>query len=148
LYAPFAIESFGWEAACLGAAAISLVAGIGPALLASSWRRRVRVPEEGHVPASVWERRLLVLFVGATLQFSIFAGILIAAGGFRIDELFHDGTPLFATLVPATFIAAAFALTQRVAQVVWTRCRPSRCSRCRSIRSCSCSSPERRSPAA
>ena len=43
-----------------------------------------------------------------------------AAGGFRVDELFHDGAPIFALVVPATFVAAAFALTQRVAQVLWT----------------------------
>jgi MFS family permease len=120
VYAPFAIESVGWTGALLGAAAISLVAGIGPAYLVSSWRRHVSVPVEGEVPASVWHPRLLALFVIATLQLSLFAGILVAAGGFRIDERWHDGAPLLATLVPATFVAAAFALTQRIAQVVWT----------------------------
>ena len=120
VYAPFAIESVGWEGACLGAAAISLVAGIGPAYLVSSWRRHVRVPVEGHVPASVWHPQLVALFAIATVQLSLFAGILVAAGGFRIDERWHDGAPVLALLVPATFIAAAFALTQRIAQVVWT----------------------------
>ncbi len=120
VYAPFAIESIGWTGACVGAAAISLVAGIGPAYLASSWRRQVSLPVEGEVPASVWHPRLLTLFVIATLQLSLFAGILVAAGGFRIDERWHDGAPMLATLVPATFVAAAFALTQRIAQVVWT----------------------------
>lgn len=120
VYAPFAIESVGWAGACLGAAAISLVAGIAPAYLVSSWRRNVRVPDEGHVPASVWHPRLLGLFVAGTLQLALYAGILIAAGGFRVDELFHDGAPVATLIVPATFIAAAFALTQRIAQVAWT----------------------------
>ena len=120
VFAPFAIESIGWTGACVVAAALTLVAGVGPAYLALGWRRRIRVPEEGHVPASVWEPRLLALFVTATVQLGLYAGILVAAGGFRVDELFHDGAPIFAFVVPATFVAAAFALTQRVAQVVWT----------------------------
>jgi MFS family permease len=120
VFAPFAIESIGWTGACLVAAALTLVAGIGPAYLAASWRRHIRVPEEGHIPASVWEPRLLALFITATVQLGLYAGILIAAGGFRVDELFHEGAPVFASVVPATFIAAAFLLTQRVAQVVWT----------------------------
>jgi MFS transporter, DHA1 family, inner membrane transport protein len=120
VFAPFAVESVGWTGACLIAAALTLLAGIGPALLAMRWRRRVRVPEEGHVPASVWEPRLLALFVTATVQLALYAGILVAAGGFRVDELFHDGAPIFASVVPATFVAAAFLLTQRVAQVAWT----------------------------
>lgn len=120
VFAPFAIESIGWTAACLLAAALTLAAGIGPGYVAASWRRRIRVPEEGHVPASVWEPRLLAMFVTATVQLALYAGILIAAGGFRVDELFHDGAPIFAAVVPATFVAAAFLLTQRVAQVVWT----------------------------
>jgi hypothetical protein len=73
-----------------------------------------------HVPASVWEPRLLALFAIATVQLGLYAGILVAVGGFRVDELFHDGAPIFAAVVPATFVAAAFALTQRVAQVAWT----------------------------
>jgi MFS family permease len=120
VFAPFAIESVGWTGACLIAAALTLVAGIGPAYLAAGWRRRVRVPEEGHVPASVWEPRLLALFATATVQLGLYAGILVAAGGFRVDELFHEGAPVLAFVVPATFVAAAFALTQRVAQVLWT----------------------------
>ena len=120
VYAPFAVESIGWTAALVVAAALTLVAGIGPAYLASGWRRRIRVPEEGHVPVSVWEPRLLALFVTATVQLGLYAGILVAAGGFRVDELFHEGAPIFAVVVPATFVAAAFALTQRVAQVAWT----------------------------
>jgi predicted MFS family arabinose efflux permease len=120
VYAPFAIESIGWTGACAVAAALTLAGGIGPAYLASGWRRRIRVPDEGHVPASVWEPRLLALFVTATVQLGLYAGILVAAGGFRVDELFHEGAPIFAIVVPATFVAAAFALTQRVAQVLWT----------------------------
>jgi MFS family permease len=120
VFAPFAIESIGWAGACVVAAALTLTLGIGPAYVASTWRRRIRVPEEGHVPASVWEPRLLALFVTATVQLGLYAGILVAAGGFRVDELFHEGAPIFALVVPATFVAAAFALTQRVAQVLWT----------------------------
>lgn len=119
-FAPFAIESLGWTGACLVAAALTLALGIGPAYVACTWRRRIRVPEEGHIPASVWEPRLLALFATAIVQLGMYAGILVAAGGFRVDELFHDGAPVFAFVVPATFVAAAFALTQRVAQVVWT----------------------------
>ena len=120
VFAPFAMESFGWTGMCVIAAALTLVAGLGPAYLAAGWRRHIRVPEAGHVPASVWEPRLLALFVTATVQLGLYAGILVAAGGFRVDELFHDGAPIFAFVVPATFVAAAFALTQRVAQVLWT----------------------------
>jgi DHA1 family inner membrane transport protein len=120
VYAPFAVLWIGWTAACMVAAAVTLVAGIGPAYVAASWRRRIRVPEEGHVPASVWEPRLIALFMTATVQLGLYAGILVAAGGFRVDELFHDGAPVFALVVPAAFVAAAFALTQRVAQVLWT----------------------------
>ncbi|TMB62791.1 MAG: hypothetical protein E6J19_02070 [Chloroflexi bacterium] len=120
VYAPFAVEAWGWTNACLVAAALSIALGIGPALIASSWRRRVAIDAESGVPASVWQSRYLVLFVAATIQFSLFAGIVVAAGGFRIDELFHGGAPIGATLVPATFIAAGFALTQRIAQVAWT----------------------------
>jgi len=120
VFAPFALESVGWTGMCVIAAALTLVAGIGPAYLAAGWQRHVRVPEEGHIPASVWEPRLLALFVIATVQLGLYAGILVAAGGFRIDELFHEGAPIFALVVPATFVAAAFALTQRIAQVVWT----------------------------
>lgn len=119
-FAPFAVESLGWTGACLLAGALTFVAGIGPAYVASTWRRRIRVPEEGHIPASVWEPRLLALFVAATVQLGLFAGILVAAGGFRVDELFHDGAPILGSLVPATFVAAAFLLTQRIAQVAWT----------------------------
>jgi MFS family permease len=120
VFAPFATLAIGWTGACVVAAALTLAAGVGPAYVALGWRRRIRVPEEGHIPASVWEPRLLSLFVTATVQLGLYAGILVAAGGFRVDELFHDGAPLFAFVVPATFVAAAFALTQRVAQVVWT----------------------------
>ena len=62
----------------------------------------------------------MALFVAASLQLAIYAGILIAAGGFRVDELFHSGASILSTAVPATFIAAAFLLTQRIAQVAWT----------------------------
>ena len=119
VYAPFAVEGWGWSTACVVAAGLSVALGLGPALVASDWRREVRIVE-GHVPASVWQPRFLMLFVAATIQLSLFAGIVVAAGGFRIDELFHEGAPIAGALVPATFIAAAFALTQRIANVAWT----------------------------
>ena len=120
VYAPFAVESVGWAGACLGAAAITLVGGLGPAWIVGAWRRGVRFVEAESVRASVWEPRLMALFVAASLQLAIYAGILIAAGGFRVDELFHSGASILSTAVPATFIAAAFLLTQRIAQVAWT----------------------------
>jgi len=119
IFAPFALEAWGWTTAILAAAVLSLALGIGPALIAAGWRRRVMI-DEGHVPASVWEPRFVALFGAATIQLALYAGILVAAGGFRVDELFHDGAPVLGALVPATFIAAAFALTQRIAQVAWT----------------------------
>jgi predicted MFS family arabinose efflux permease len=120
VYAPFAVESLGWTGMCVIAAALTLVAGLGAAYPGATWRRRIRVPEEGHIPASAWEPRLLALFVTAGIQLSLFAGIVVAAGGFRIDEQYHDGGAVLSFIVPATFIAAAFTLTQRVAQVAWT----------------------------
>jgi len=120
VYAPFAVESVGWPGACLGAAAITLVGGMGPAWIVGAWRRGVRFVEAESDRASVWEPRLIALFVAASLQLAIYAGILIAAGGFRVDELFHSGASILSTAVPATFIAAAFLLTQRIAQVAWT----------------------------
>ncbi len=119
IYAPFALEAWGWTTAILVAAALSLALGLGPALIAAPWRRNIQVVE-GHVPASVWEPRFLALFAAATLQLALFAGLLVAAGGFRIDELFHFGAPVLGALVPAAFVAGAFALTQRLAQVAWT----------------------------
>ena len=120
LFAPFAVEAAGWTWACIGAAAISAVAGLGPAAIVAGWRRGVRFIETEVARASVWEPRLAALFVAACLQFAVYAGVLVAAGGFRADELFGGGSPILSWIVPATFIAAAFALTQRVAQVAWT----------------------------
>ena len=76
VFAPFATLLIGWTGACVVAAALTLVAGIGPACLAASWRRSVRVPEEGHVPASVWEPRLMALFV--TLPLVVHLGVTAA----------------------------------------------------------------------
>lgn len=120
VFAPFAFEAWGWMGMTIVAAALSVVTGLGPALLAAGWRRHVEIREDGHVPASVWEGRSVALFAAATIQLALFGGILVAAGGFRVDELFHDGAAIAGALVPATFIAAAFALTQRLAQVAWT----------------------------
>ena len=119
IFAPFATLWWGWTAAILVGAALSLALGLGPAVIAAGWRRRIRI-DEGHAPASVWEPRFLALFAAAALQLALYAGILVTAGGFRVDELFHAGVPVLEVVVPATFIAAAFALMQRVAQVAWT----------------------------
>lgn len=119
IFAPFAIEWWGWTTAILVTAALSLALGLGPALIAVDWRRHIAIVE-GHVPASVWEPRFVALFAAATIQLALYAGILVAAGGFRVDELFHGGAPVLNAVVPATFVAAAFALTQRIAQVAWT----------------------------
>jgi MFS family permease len=120
IYAPFAVEAIGWGGACLVAAGITILAGVGPAAIVAAWRRGVRFVDEAIVPASVWEPRLMALFIAASLQLAIYAGIVVAAGGFRVDELFDEGAPVFSVLVPATFIAAAFLITQRIAQVAWT----------------------------
>jgi predicted MFS family arabinose efflux permease len=120
VFAPFAIESIGWTGACVVAAALTLVAGVGPAYLASGWRRHVRVPEEGHVPASVWEPRLLALFVTATVQLGLYAGILVAGRRLPRGRAVPRWCADLRLRRSATFVAAAFALTQRVAQVVWT----------------------------
>ena len=45
VYAPFAVELWGWATACLAAAALSVALGIGPAIIASDWRRHVRIDE-------------------------------------------------------------------------------------------------------
>jgi MFS family permease len=119
IFAPFAIELWGWTTAIVVAAGLSLALGLGPALIASGWRRHITI-DGGHVPASVWEPRLVALFAAATIQLALYAGLLVAAGGFRVDELFHGGAPVLNAVVPATFVAAAFALTQRIAQVAWT----------------------------
>lgn len=120
LYAPFAVEMFGWPAAIAGAAVLTIAAGIGPALLALPWRRAVRIDEGGGpAPASVWEPRMLALFACGGANLVVATGIVVVAGGLRIGELYADGAPVLGLVLQATYIAGLFVLTQRVAQVVW-----------------------------
>lgn len=118
VYAPFAVEAFGWANAILGAAALTLVFGLAPALLAAPWRRGIELHDE-RARRGVLERRLLALCVAGATQLAVGAGILVVAGGIRISELYPNGAPVFVWPLAATFIAALFVLTQRVAQVVW-----------------------------
>jgi len=119
LYAPFAIEALGWRGAVLGASALTLVLGLGPALIARPWRRGMEIRAVDAAPLSVWEPRLAALSICGATQLAVGAGILIVAGGIRISELYPDGAPVLGWTVAATFIAAIFVLTQRIAQVVW-----------------------------
>ncbi len=119
-YAPFAVEQFGWSAACLGAALLTLVGGAGPALIAAPWRRAIRSVDQAAERLSVWNVELVALFLIGAVQLSLSAGFVIVAGGFRIASLFPQGAPVFGAIVPASFVAGAFVLSQRVAQVGWS----------------------------
>ncbi len=119
VYAPFAVEAFGWTAAVLGAAALTIAGGIGPAIAVAAWRRTAQVIGAGEVRLSVRETRLaLVLAVGAA-QLAVSAGIQTVAGGLRIAELYPGGGLVLGALLPATLIAGIFVVSQRVAQLVW-----------------------------
>ena len=119
VYAPFAVEAFGWTAAVLGAAVLTLAGGIGPALAVNAWRRTAMVIGATDVRLSVRETRLaLVLAIGAA-QLAVSAGIQTVAGGLRIAELYPSGGLVLGALVPATLIAGTFVVSQRVAQLVW-----------------------------
>jgi MFS family permease len=122
IYAPFAVESFGWGAAALGAAALTLLLGIGPALTVAGWRREVEVNEheEAAVRRSIVDPRFLGIFAVAAVQYAVYAGIIAVGGGLRIAELFPDGAPVLAVPMAATVIAGLFVLTQRISQVAWT----------------------------
>ncbi|MSQ37763.1 MAG: MFS transporter [Chloroflexi bacterium] len=119
-YAPFAVEAFGWPVACLGAALLTLVGGAGPALIAAPWRRAIRSVAPDAERLSVWSAELVALFLIGALQLSLSAGFVIVAGGFRIAGLFPGGAPVLGALVPASFIAGVFVLSQRVAQIGWS----------------------------
>ena len=119
-YAPFAVEALGWSAACLGAALLTMVGGAGPALVAASWRRATLSAGQTAERLSVWSTELVALFLIGAVGLSLSAGFVIVAGGFRIAELFPQGAALFGAIVPASFVAGAFVLTQRVAQVGWS----------------------------
>lgn len=122
IYAPFAVESFGWGAAALGAAALTLLLGIGPALTVVDWRREVDVNEreEAAVRRSLVDPRFIGLFLVAAAQYAIYSGIVAVGGGLRIGEIFAEGASVAAIPAAATLIAGAFILTQRLSQVVWT----------------------------
>jgi len=122
IYAPFAVESFGWGGAALGAAALTLLLGIGPALTVADWRREVDVDEreEEAVRRSLVDPRFLGLFAVAAIQYGIYAGIIAVGGGLRIAEIFPDGAAVLAVPTAATVIAGLFVLTQRISQVAWT----------------------------
>ncbi len=117
-YAPLAVESLGWEGACLLAAALTFALGIVPSLASAAWRRPAG-PIEDSPRLSVWDPRLAALFAVAAIQYALYSGLLPVAGGLRIAERFGSGEPVLAWLVPATFIAGAFALSQRFAQAFW-----------------------------
>ncbi|HET8570225.1 MAG TPA: hypothetical protein VFM93_14690 [Candidatus Limnocylindria bacterium] len=119
LYAPVAVEALGWPLAILGAAALMLAAGLGPGIVVSRWRRTAHVREEGAVPASVWDPRLLALFACGAANLVVGAGIVVVAGGIRIGELYPAGAPVAGLGLHAVYIAGLFVLTQRVAQVFW-----------------------------
>lgn len=122
LWAPFAVEAFGWEAAALGAAALTLLLGLAPAALISGWRRHVDVDErqERAVRRALLDRRFTGLFLVASSQYAVGAGLVPIGGGLRVAEVFGAGGALIAFPVAATVIAGAFVLGQRVAQVAWT----------------------------
>ena len=122
LYAPVAVESLGWERAALGAAVLTLLLGIGPALTVTDWRRQVDVDEreEAAVRRSLFDPRFRALFLVAAAQYTVGAGLIPVGGGLRIGEIFAGGSALLAIPVAATAIAGAFVLGQRVSQVAWT----------------------------
>lgn len=122
IYAPFAVESFGWGAAALGAAALTLLLGIGPALIVADWRREVDVNEreEAAIRRSILDPQFIGLFLVAAIQYAVYAGVIAIAGGLRIAAIFPDGASVLAIPVAATVIAGLFIFTQRLAQVVWT----------------------------
>ncbi len=122
LYTPFAVEAFGWQAAALGTAVLTLVVGIAPALHVSGWARSVEAVErrERAVWRALWEPRHLGLFAIAAVQYAVYSGVLTVAGGLRVAEIFPRGSAVVAIPVAATVVAGLYILAQRIAQVVWT----------------------------
>lgn len=119
VYAPFAVESFGWAAACLGAAALTLAFGLWPVILSADWRRPAAAIDD--VPRfSARDGSFAALFVVSAIQYALYSGLLPVAGGLRVAERFASGAEVLAWVVPATFIAGGFALSQRLANVVWS----------------------------
>ncbi|HEX9436880.1 MAG TPA: MFS transporter [Candidatus Limnocylindria bacterium] len=122
VYAPFAVESFGWGAAALGAAALTLLLGIGPALTVADWRREVDVNEreEAAIRRSLVDPRFIGLFVVAAVQYALWSGVVPIAGGLRIAEIFGGGALVLAIPLAATIVAGLFILGQRLSNVLWT----------------------------
>lgn len=122
LYAPFAVQAFGWELGVSGAAALTLLLGVGPALIVGGWRRNVEVDQgqEAAIRRSLVDPRFIGLFLCASIQYAVGAGIVPIGGGLRAAEIFSGGGAILATPVAATVIAGLFVLGQRVAQVGWT----------------------------
>ncbi len=122
LYAPFAVESLGWTNAVLGAAALTLLLGIGPAVTVGDWRREVDVNEreEEAVRRSLVDPRFVGLFAVAAAQYATYAGIIAVGGGLRAGEIFAGGADLAGVPVGATVVAGAYILAQRLSQVAWT----------------------------
>ncbi len=122
IYAPFAVESYGWGAAAIGAAALTLVLGIVPALSVIGWRREVDIDATAQraIWRSLWEPSFSSIFTIAFCQYAIYAGLLAVAGGLRIAELFPSGGAMLGIPVAATLVAGLFILSQRLSQVVWT----------------------------
>jgi hypothetical protein len=122
LYAPIAVEALGWGPAVLGAAALMLLLGIGPALTVADWRREVNVDEreEAAVRRSLVDPRFRGLFLVAALQYAVGAGLVPVGGGLRVGEIFAGGGAILAVPAAATVIAGAFVLGQRLSQVGWT----------------------------
>jgi len=122
LYAPFAVEALGWQSAVIGAALLTLLLGLGPAALVGGWRRHAEVDEreEAAVRRALLDRRFIGLFMVASSQYAVGAGIVPIGAGLRAAEIFAGGGSLLAFPAAATVIAGAFILGQRVAQVAWT----------------------------
>lgn len=122
IYAPFAVESFGWAAAALGAAALTLALGVAPALTVAWWRRDVTAMERQEVAVrrSLVDRRFIGLFLVAAAQYAIYAGLIAVAGGLRAGDIFAEGGTVLAIPATATLVAGLFILSQRLSQVAWT----------------------------
>ncbi len=122
LYAPVAVQTLGWEGAALGAAVLTLLLGVGPALTLSDWRRQVDVDEreEAAVRRTLVDPRFRGLFLVAAAQYGVGAGLIPVGGGLRAGEIFSAGGAILAIPAAATAIAGAFVLGQRLAQVGWT----------------------------
>lgn len=121
LYAPFAVEALGWAPAALGAAVLTLVLGLGPALAVTRWRREVDVDEreEEAVRRTLVDPRFRGLFAVAAIQYAVYSGIVAVGGGLRVAQVFGGGAAVAGVPLAATIIAGLYILTQRLSQVAW-----------------------------